>query len=436
MSDLSMEYDNEDGEILDGTRNPKSCKRKHTEYDKLSAYENTEENPQESDKKFVAPILIKDTHHLEKERETDKITFDEDLCKDSKAKIKFTKFDKNKNLLIFPKTVEDYKKILTCQKGIFANEKIGFEARSTGFSIIVKGMSYEMCKKHESKLKQQGIIEIVDLGNTNHKPNVCKIIVDNKETYRTLLEEKIKLGEYTFYTEPNVGRPTQCFNCYKFNHIATQCTSRKVCFICGSLEHAGENCKEEPKCANCSEKHHSKSGKCREFIARKRLEIEKAKQKVGIGSESKSEITEKQENMAKRSFEKEIEEIKNSVINSMKQIVEPVNLNMGIISENMNVLQEGIKRVDERMKILESIEEKKIDDTANLLVNIFNDYHNKYHDKQGSSSSSISKSAIKGIVEKHVAKITDIDKIDKHKNKRRSMGELFNSSLKKLNLKK
>ena len=117
----------------------------------------------------------------------------------------------------------------------------------------------------------------------------------------------------------------------------------------------------------------------------------------------------------------------------MKQIAEPINGNMVIISENLNVLQEGIKRVDERLRIIENIEEKKIDDTANLLINIFNDYHSKYHDKGQSSGAN---SAIKGIVNKHITKISDIDKLDKHKNKRRSMGELFNSSLKKLSLKK
>ncbi len=291
-----------------------------------------------------------------------------------------------------------------------------------------------MAKKHESKLKKQGIVEIVDLGKAEHKPNVCKVIVDKLEVYKTLLKERIKLGEYLFFTEPNVGRPTQCFTCHKFGHISNQCTENNTCFKCGSTEHDGENCHEELKCINCGENHHSRSGKCREIITRKNIEIDKTKVKLGLTVYKNVETGyDRHETRSKSRFEEEIEEIKKSVINTMKYIAEPINENMVIISDNLNVLQEGIKRVDERVRIIENIEEKKIDDTANLLINILIDYHNKYHDKGQSSGTN---AAIKGIVNKHITKISDIDKLDKHKNKRRSMGELFNSSLKKLSLKK
>ncbi len=179
------------------------------------------------------------------------------------------------------------------------------------------------------------------------------------------------------------------------------------------------------------DKHNSKSGRCKEVIKRKEEEINKVKIKLGIlGSNGKVEHL-NQEKL--KTFEAEIEGFKGTVLSAMREIVDPIMENVEILASNVNVVKEGIKSVSDRVKILEEIEDNKIDDTANLLVNILTDYHNKFHN---SKSTTGAKSAIKSLVNDHVNNISDIKKIDSNNGRKRSLTDLFNRSLKKLTFKK
>ncbi len=137
---------------------------------------------------------------------------------------------------------------MNCSSGVFKNEKKELRATKQGFPIIVKGLSYQIAKNHMNKLKLQGVIDIVDLGNENYSPNICKIIVSDKTIYMRHLSDKIKIGGYTFHTEPSIRRPMQCFNCLKFGHTANECENPRICGKCGSQEHEEAGCKSEPKC--------------------------------------------------------------------------------------------------------------------------------------------------------------------------------------------
>ncbi|XP_028044736.1 uncharacterized protein LOC114253886 [Monomorium pharaonis] len=59
---------------------------------------------------------------------------------------------------------------------------------------------------------------------------------------------------------PFVGGVRQCFNCFRFGHIKTQCKSTKRCMICGQEEHGV--CERVPECRNCRGEHKSVNKTC------------------------------------------------------------------------------------------------------------------------------------------------------------------------------
>ena len=75
---------------------------------------------------------------------------------------------------------------------------------------------------------------------------------------------------------PYIRQPTQCFNCFRFGHVAKVCHNKKRCSICG--ESHDENiieCQDiVPRCANCKQSHKSISKDCPIYL-KNRLMFEK-----------------------------------------------------------------------------------------------------------------------------------------------------------------
>lgn len=46
-------------------------------------------------------------------------------------------------------------------------------------------------------------------------------------------------------------RPLQCFNCYKYGHLAKYCKQKRKCRNCYSETHDTEHCEEDTHCENC-----------------------------------------------------------------------------------------------------------------------------------------------------------------------------------------
>lgn len=58
-------------------------------------------------------------------------------------------------------------------------------------------------------------------------------------------------------------RVTQCYNCYKYNHIAEKCESSKTCPRCASpYDESHDSCEREPVCLNCKGSHASTDKQC------------------------------------------------------------------------------------------------------------------------------------------------------------------------------
>jgi hypothetical protein len=63
------------------------------------------------------------------------------------------------------------------------------------------------------------------------------------------------------------NKPSQCFRCFKFGHIAKYCKAEKqLCPKCGGDDHKEENCTNtKPSCSNCRGEHAATSSECQRY---------------------------------------------------------------------------------------------------------------------------------------------------------------------------
>lgn len=61
---------------------------------------------------------------------------------------------------------------------------------------------------------------------------------------------------------------TQCYNCYRFGHMAKVCRSVKLCEHCGNQKEDGDHdlCKQNPKCLNCKGDHSATLRTCPKYL--------------------------------------------------------------------------------------------------------------------------------------------------------------------------
>lgn len=225
----------------------------------------------------AAPVIVYGIKH---ELIDDIKRLEEIILKSSdNAEITKIKIDKNKNLLIFPKTVEDAKKIET-NTGLFPNcKKLNLNLTEYKPAIIIRGLNYESACSYYEKLKTKGIIAITNLKNKHEAnsidPKIVKATCDSVETKNRLLKENIILGFQQFKTEPHVRTPPQCKNCKQFNHYAINCSIDVVCGLCAG-NHMDENCTSLiKKCVNCNDLHSSYYRGCPKFQRLKKEAIQK-----------------------------------------------------------------------------------------------------------------------------------------------------------------
>jgi hypothetical protein len=131
---------------------------------------------------------------------SDRIALNNGIMSDSESELKFTMLDKNGNLLIFPKTKEDAKKIMLCESLLSARKKIDLSTNEKKKNddrpkIVIFGLQYSEALKYFEDLKSQGVIELIDLAKKNSfnfsAPNIVKAVMDNAET----ADELVNFGE-------------------------------------------------------------------------------------------------------------------------------------------------------------------------------------------------------------------------------------------------
>ena len=87
-------------------------------------------------------------------------------------------------------------------------------------------------------------------------------------TTETLPEIIVFMAE-RFKVRPFVDKVYQCYNCQKFGHTASICTSQTKCVVCAG-DHKLDNCPNREngikKCVNCGGEHTASFGKCNFII--------------------------------------------------------------------------------------------------------------------------------------------------------------------------
>lgn len=110
----------------------------------------------------------------------------------------------------------------------------------------------------ETLAVEEADIQEVEMAKKPNKLNqlyaFVKLPVDKANTLIDL--RKIRCGWQLCRVE-EINKPTICFNCYKYGHIAKTCKNEsraKACLRCAATDHDAKECKGEPRCINCTQK--------------------------------------------------------------------------------------------------------------------------------------------------------------------------------------
>jgi hypothetical protein len=138
----------------------------------------------------IDPILIiknKDT----KFEKTDWIEFDSDIMNKTGANIKITMFDKYGNLLIYPLSEEDCKKIMNCNELFYGCVKKNLNNKDNRPKAVIIGLSYSLADKYLNELQEHGIVEIINLAKPGllKETNIVKVVFDTEENADKLINE-------------------------------------------------------------------------------------------------------------------------------------------------------------------------------------------------------------------------------------------------------
>lgn len=131
-------------------------------------------------------------------------------------------------------------------------------------SVTFKGLCRQMSPvAFVEALKVENIAAVSGswLSPADHQSGVMKVTLrDEEEVHRVLSNPANICGMNVECAKfVDIRRPTQCFNCWKFGHIAEICKEQKVCKKCAK-RHSHRDCKitghqAQGKCTNCKGNH-------------------------------------------------------------------------------------------------------------------------------------------------------------------------------------
>lgn len=125
-------------------------------------------------------------------------------------------------------------------------------------------------------------VDVIDVRRMKKKNNAATSKedrwIESKSILLTFAGQNLPTEISIFFVksnvEPFVEKPMQCFNCFKFNHTAKTCRSKKKCINCGHEAHGdseGVCSKEVPCCVNCRASHKSNDPSCPVFQKYKQI---------------------------------------------------------------------------------------------------------------------------------------------------------------------
>ena len=125
---------------------------------------------------------------------------------------------------------------------------------------------------HHNSFKAKAITIIKPKYNQSNSRPTIKIIMNSSQDVDEALANGIRMDHSIIKPEwiqrERVINVQQCFICFKFNHLASQCSRKQcLCSICGG-DHHFKNCMnpDRPTCINCKGDHAAISNNCPEKI--------------------------------------------------------------------------------------------------------------------------------------------------------------------------
>jgi hypothetical protein len=213
---------------------------------------------------------------------------------------------------------EEFEKV---KSTIFMHNEIIDLNKKKPCEIIIKGLNYKTINSYSYELSKIGIKQINQMMKSNENFRMIRAECTDNDVKEKLIKEGIKIDHFSLKVEDYKRpiRPLQCFNCQKFDHVATNCPDKNkpVCLKCGG-DHIVKVCtSDEVKCANCNLDHTSSYKGCLVFQAKleeklKKLNVVIVKPTSGINSRSYSQVTNNSD---------DLEELKKSIIEGMKSII-------------------------------------------------------------------------------------------------------------------
>ncbi|XP_031776895.1 uncharacterized protein LOC116415798 [Nasonia vitripennis] len=151
----------------------------------------------------------------------------------------------------------------------------GFKKMRKG---VLRGIPIDL-STDDLKTEIMSSLEVINVSRMNRKnPNstndddkwipTTSVMVTFKGDF---LSKEVSICLVKTKVDPYVRRPMQCYNCFKFGHMAKTCRNQKRCSMCGELHH-DEGCSGvTPRCANCKGSHKSIDSRCQIYEKNKLL---------------------------------------------------------------------------------------------------------------------------------------------------------------------
>ena len=175
---------------------------------------------------------------------------------------------KNKHLLVWPSSMQNYESLLKTDLCFSGKKRIVIgDVPSPDLTIIIKGLNTEHAREESNHLRSNYNLELVHGKTENPSSKLpgsfalarCR---DTKHK-QALIKNGLNIGNEHFRVQHFIKMPVICFQCSGFNHVAKYCSKPAKCLNC-SGGHVRKDCPAGKKmcCPNCKGNHSATSKDC------------------------------------------------------------------------------------------------------------------------------------------------------------------------------
>ena len=263
------------------------------------------------------------------------------------------------DLIIYVESFEELETILQDTELFGQNKKVVLSKKIPKYEIVVKGLSYENALSNLETIKNLGISEIHKFATKKLNYKIFKATCNDVNSRNKLINEGLKILYTVFPVEEYLKpiKPTQCFKCQKYGHIAIKCTSKEAtCVKCSGRHKLSDYKEAEIKCGNCGENHTSSYGGCKEYKVALEKHIENFNKK-----NTKIQMNRQYSDVVKN------KQLNNLSINETK---------MDLMLRKQDEILSSINSMQTNIQQLHDSVNKITDDVSNLYMKTKGAFHN------------------------------------------------------------